>query len=182
MLEILCIQLVTLPVYITPLCKSTKRHLQSQVWFTYNGLVPPVCFWYSVSGVKAKPVWTSLLMRHPESWEANLLIPQNLPSLGRNDPVDVTCSCFLLFLHLLSSYILTAVLWRRVGESEDNGLLKPLLYDCYAHELPRRLIIILLSSAPLLTCHQQLQEPTVICTGGWEGQPSGWSTATHDSS
>lgn len=43
MVEILSIQLVMLPVYITPLCKSTKRHLQSQVQFIYTGLVPPAC-------------------------------------------------------------------------------------------------------------------------------------------
>lgn len=74
--------------------------------------MPPACFWYSKRRVKGKSVWTSLLMRDPENGEANLLIPQNLPSQGRNDPSAITCSCFLLFLHLVSGYILTAVLWR----------------------------------------------------------------------
>lgn len=93
MLEIASIQLVTLPVYIIPFCKSTKRQLQSQVWFIYTGLMPPACFWYSERGVKAKFVWILLLTRDPESGEANLFAPQNLPSQGRNDPSAVTCSC-----------------------------------------------------------------------------------------
>lgn len=120
MLEIASIQLVTLPVYIIPLCKSTKRRLQSQVWFIYTGLMQSACFWYSKSGVKAKSVWISLLTKDPESGEANLFVSQTLPSQGRNDPSAVTCSC-LLFLHLLSGYILTAVLWRSLKRVKIMG-------------------------------------------------------------
>lgn len=139
MLEILSIQLVMLPVYITLLCKSTKRHLQSQVWFIYTGLMPLACFWYSKRGVKAKSVWTLLLTRDPETREGNLFIPQNLPSQGRNDPSAIRCSyffCYFSTLYQVTFWLLYSEEVLRVGESEDNRPLKPLICNCYAHELP----------------------------------------------
>lgn len=128
---------------ITPLCKSTKRHLQSQVQFIYTGLVPPACFCREESRQSPFELCCSQGIQRAE---ANLLIPQELPFQGRNYPSAITCSHFLHFftLHQVTSWLLYSEEVLGEGKREDSGLLKPIIMLCTRS-------ITLLSYSSLLT-------------------------------
>ena len=131
----------------------------------------PACFWYSKRGVKAKSVWTSLLMRDPESRKANLFIPQNLPSQGRNDPSAITCSCFLCYfftLYQVTFWLLYSEEVVRVGEWRQWAVeASSLRLLCTWAAIS---IVTLLSSAPLPPAAAQVHNDL----HQWLGRAAQW--------
>lgn len=113
---------------ITPLCKSTKRHLQSQVQFIYTGLVPPACFCREES--RQSP-FESLLTRDPES-RSQPSHPPRTPIPRQKLSICHNMQSFSPFLHFASGYILTAILWRssRSGKAWRQWVLKPIIMLC----------------------------------------------------
>lgn len=80
MLEILSIQLVTLPVYTTPLCKSTKKSLESQVGFIYTGLMLSCMFLMFSEKSQGKVCLNFAAHERSREQRGQHFIPQNLLS------------------------------------------------------------------------------------------------------
>lgn len=135
MLEMLPIQLVTLPVYVTPLCKNTKRRLESGAVYLY--WPPATCmFLTSKERSQSKACLNSWGIQRAQ--KPTFSLPQT-----SHPETEMTACLNMQLLHYFSVLCLVTFCLPyseevRVGESENSGLLKPAL--CNLHSEPTSLL------------------------------------------
>lgn len=176
MLEIVSIQPAMLPVYITPLCKHTKRHLQSQMQFIYTGLMPPACSWYSERC--QGNVWLNFAAHEGTSEQRpTLSFPKpSHPKVGMTHLL-FKCISFLftsspcIRLHFdcctLKKVFKTLRNWGQWAAEAPS-----LQLFCVWAAFSKVTLPSFAPHPPLLICHQN----AVICIDSWERHPCGWRT------